>query len=81
MNRLKLEIKAAFDGQPSIASGDPEVLKVLDELRGLVGKPAEQRLLGIFVMEMISARLKSGFKTERAIKNAIGARGNDACKP
>jgi hypothetical protein len=81
MNRLKLEIKAAFDGQPPILSRDPDLKCVLAELREIIGKPDEQRLLGLFVMSMLSDRIKSGLKAERAISNALGVKGNDADQP
>ena len=78
MNRLKVEIEAAFDGQPPIVCNDPDMPKLLEELRAVLGRPDDQRVLGTFVLSLITARLKAGLKTERVIQAALGVRGGNA---
>ena len=77
MNRLKLEIEAALDGQPPIAYNDPDMSKLLEEIRAVTGRSEDQRVLGTFVLSLITARLKAGLKTERVIQTALGARGGN----
>ena len=67
MNRLKLEIRAAFDGQVPMSYQDPGMAPLLAELRAAASQPEEQRLLGMFVLSLLSARIKS---------NLLAIRGN-----
>lgn len=75
MNQIMKELEAAMRGEPAMSFNDPQMPTLLAELRTVARCTKDQELLGRFSLSLMTARLRSGLCTERAIGNAIGSRG------
>ena len=73
MNNIQNHIKQIIDGEATPRHDSPELAGVLADIRAILRDRHAQQALGLFVLQMVNAGIRSGLNTEKAMMRATGA--------
>lgn len=73
MQHIQNHIKQIIDGEATPRHDSPELVGVLADIRAILRDRNAQQALGLFVLQLVNAGIRSGLNTEKAMMRAKGA--------
>ena len=73
MHHIQKHITQILDGEAQPRYDSPELAGVLADTHAILSDRNAQQALGLFVLQMVNAGLRSGLNTEKAMMRAKGA--------
>ena len=73
VNNIQNHIKQIIDGEATPRHDSPELVGVLADIRAILRDRNAQQVLGLFVLQLVNAGIRSGLNTEKAMMRAKGA--------
>ena len=72
MHHIQKHITQILDGEEQPRHDSPELAGVLADIRAILRDRHAQQALGLFVLQMVNAGIRSGLNTEKAMLRAKG---------
>ena len=73
MHHIQKHITQILDGEAPPRYDSPELAGVLADIRAILRDRNAQQALGLFVLQLVNAGIRSGLNTEKAMMRAKGA--------
>ena len=73
MHHIQKHITQILDGEAQPRYDSPDLAGVLADIRAILRDRHAQQALGLFVLQMVNAGIRSGLNTEKAMMRAKGA--------
>lgn len=73
MHHIQKHITQILDGEAQPRYDSPELVGVLADIRAILRDRNAQQVLGLFVLQLVNAGIRSGLNTEKAMMRAKGA--------